>query len=114
MLPLEEHALQHEGAEPHRLDRLEDELQRDEVGQVAHDGAAGSEGPRQLEEDPEQHLQHNGAWLVAWCVAWCIAWCGRMVCASGSASHGASLCLEDSKQAAEAEARVHEEGQLLG
>ena len=77
MLPLEEEPLQHKRADPARLDRLEDELERDPVGEVSDDGAARRERPRQLEEEPQQHL-------------------------------------EDAEHAAEAEARVDEEGELLG
>ena len=40
----------------HRLDGLEDELEGDEVGQVADDGASGGERPRALVKEPREHL----------------------------------------------------------
>ena len=51
--------LQHERAESRRLDGLEDEFDRDQVGQVANRRAASCEGPRQLKEDPQRHLNQT-------------------------------------------------------
>ena len=56
VLPLEEEAVQRERAPPAGLDGLEDELEGDQVGEVADDGAARREGPRALVHEPREHL----------------------------------------------------------
>eukprot|EP00968_Pinguiococcus_pyrenoidosus_P017372 scaffold1726_cov260-Pinguiococcus_pyrenoidosus.AAC.17 len=56
LLPTQEEPLQHEGSKLHGIDWLEDPLQRDPVGQVAHEDAAQREGPWIPIDEPAEHL----------------------------------------------------------